>query len=105
MRPATTGKVFGMITIKDVEHVAKLARLELTPEEKELFAEQLSKIIDAFDELKDVQTDGIEPMSHAIPMPNALREDEVVTPPGHESLLKNAPDREGVFFKVPKIGD
>jgi Asp-tRNA(Asn)/Glu-tRNA(Gln) amidotransferase C subunit len=38
-------------------------------------------------------------------MPNALREDEVVTPPGHESLLKNAPDREGVFFKVPKIGD
>ena len=49
-----------MITIKDVEHVAKLARLELTPDEKELFADQLSKIIDAFDELKGVPTDGVE---------------------------------------------
>ncbi len=94
-----------MITIKDVEHVAKLARLELTPAEKTLFAEQLSKIIDAFDELKTVPTDGVEPLSHALPIPNAFREDEVVTPPGHESLLKNAPDREGNFFKVPKIQD
>lgn len=94
-----------MITTKDVEHVAKLARLELTPEEKQLFTEQLSKIIQAFDELASVPTEGIEPLSHALAMPNAFREDEVVTPPGHESLLKNAPDREGVFFKVPKIQD
>lgn len=94
-----------MITTKDVEHVAKLARLELTPEEKQLFTEQLSKIIQAFDELASVPTEGVEPLSHALPMPNAFREDVVVTPPGHESLLKNAPDREGVFFKVPKIQD
>jgi len=94
-----------MITIKDVEHVAKLARLELTEDEKELFAGQLSKIIEAFDELSAVPTDGVEPLSHALPIPNAFREDEVVTPPGHESLLKNAPDSEGVFFKVPKIQD
>jgi aspartyl-tRNA(Asn)/glutamyl-tRNA(Gln) amidotransferase subunit C len=92
-----------MITIEVVEHVAKLARLELTPDEKELYALQLSKIIQAFDELSSVPTDGVEPLSHALPMPNALREDTVVTPPGHESLLKNAPDSEGVFFKVPKI--
>lgn len=94
-----------MITTKDVEHVAKLARLELTAEEKDLFAKQLSKIIDAFDELSSVNTEGVEPLSHALPIPNAFREDEVVTPPGHESLLKNAPDRQDVFFKVPKIQD
>jgi aspartyl-tRNA(Asn)/glutamyl-tRNA(Gln) amidotransferase subunit C len=94
-----------MITTKDVEHVAKLARLEVSEDEKKLYADQLSKIIQAFDELAGVNTDGIEPMSHALAVTNVLREDEVVTPLGHETLLKNAPDRDGVFFKVPKIQD
>ncbi|HEY9786182.1 MAG TPA: Asp-tRNA(Asn)/Glu-tRNA(Gln) amidotransferase subunit GatC [Candidatus Obscuribacterales bacterium] len=92
-----------MITVKDVEHVARLARLELTEEEKQLFTEQLAKIIEAFDELKNIDTDGVEPMSHALAISNVMREDVVAKPPGHEVLLANAPDKEKGFFKVPRI--
>ena len=94
-----------MITTEIVEHVAKLARLRLTEEEKILYTEQLSKIIGYFDELAAIDTTGVEPMSHALPVINVMREDEIETPPGHEALLKSAPKREGAFFRVPKIGD
>ena len=94
-----------MITVKEVEHVAKLARLALSDDEKRLYTEQLSRIIDYFDELQKVDTTGIEPMSHALPVTNVMREDEVVSGPGHERLLAAAPDHEGPFFRVPKIGD
>jgi aspartyl-tRNA(Asn)/glutamyl-tRNA(Gln) amidotransferase subunit C len=93
------------ITTDIVEHVAKLARLRLSDEEKKLYAEQLDKIIGYFDELATVDTTGIEPMSHALPVINVMREDEVEPPPGHEALLNTAPAREGAFFRVPKIGD
>jgi aspartyl-tRNA(Asn)/glutamyl-tRNA(Gln) amidotransferase subunit C len=94
-----------MLTAETVEHVAKLARLALTQDEKKLYAEQLSKIIDYFDELKAVNTDGVEPMAHALNIVNVLREDVVKTPPGRDLLLKNAPDQENGYFKVPKIGE
>jgi len=94
-----------MITSKDVEHVAKLARLALTEDEKRLYTEQLSRIIDYFARLDQVDTKGVEPMSHALPVMNVLREDVVETPPGHEAMLASAPDREGAFFRVPRIGD
>lgn len=94
-----------MITTKTVENVAKLARLSLSEEEKTLYAEQLSKIIGYFDELAALDTTGIEPMSHALPVINVMREDVVETPPGHEEMLKTAPAREGAFFRVPRIGD
>ncbi len=94
-----------MITTETVQNVAKLARLRLTEDEINLYAEQLGKIIEYFDELAAVDTTGIEPMSHALPVINVMREDEVVPPPGHEAMLKNAPAREGSFFRVPKIGD
>ncbi|MGH9548022.1 MAG: Asp-tRNA(Asn)/Glu-tRNA(Gln) amidotransferase subunit GatC [Terriglobales bacterium] len=94
-----------MITTREVEHVAKLARLRLSEEEKILYTEQLAKIIAYFDELASLDTQGIEPMSHALPVINVMREDEVQTPPGHDPLLKTAPAREGSFFRVPKIGD
>jgi aspartyl-tRNA(Asn)/glutamyl-tRNA(Gln) amidotransferase subunit C len=83
-----------MITSKDVEHVAKLARLALTEDEKRLYTDQLSRILEYFGQLNKVNTDGVEPMSHALPVVNVLREDVVVTPPGHERL-----------FRVPRIGD
>lgn len=94
-----------MITIETVRHVAKLARLRLSEEEEKLYAEQLGKIIGYFDELASVDTTGIEPMSHALPVTNVIREDVIVTPPGAEEMLKTAPAREGAFFRVPKIGD
>jgi aspartyl-tRNA(Asn)/glutamyl-tRNA(Gln) amidotransferase subunit C len=94
-----------MITIADVEHVAKLARLKLSDEETRLYTQQLAKIIAYFQELKEVDTSGIEPMSHALPVLNVMREDEVIDPPGHKVLLKTAPESEGAFFRVPKIGE
>lgn len=93
------------ISIQEVEHVAKLARLDLTEDEKKLFVEQLSKIIDNFNELSAVDTTGIEPMAHALPIVNVLREDEVHESLGREKLMANAPAAENGFFRVPKIGD
>lgn len=94
-----------MITAKDVQHVADLARLALSDEEKRLYTEQLGRILEFFGQLDEVDTTGIEPMSHPLPVVNVLRKDEVVTPAGHERLLETAPDKEGPFFRVPKIGE
>ena len=92
-----------MITIKDVEHVAKLARLALTEEEKEKFAPQLNAVLEYVDELNEVDTTGIEPMAHSIKISNVMREDEVKQDFSREEMLKNAPEEEDGFFKVPKI--
>lgn len=94
-----------MISIKDVEHVAKLARLSLSDQEKELYTEQLAKILDYFDELKKVDTTGVEPLAHALSIVSVMRDDEVSPPPGRELLLKGAPAAENGYFRVPKIGE
>ena len=94
-----------MISIKDVEHVAKLARLELTEEEKTTYAKQLGDILENFNQLKELDTSGVEPMFHALPITNVMREDEIVTPPGSKILLENAPAEENGYFRVPKIGE
>lgn len=94
-----------MITIKEVEHVAKLARLSLSEEEKEMFSRQLGDILEYVDQLNEVNTDNVEPMAHAIPITNVMREDEVKCEFTREELMANAPDEEDGFFKVPKIGD
>ena len=94
-----------MITTDTVRHVAKLARLKLSEDEEKLYTEQLGKILEYFDQLASVDTTGIEPMSHALPVTNVMRDDVIVPPPGSEVVLKTAPAREGSFFRVPKIGD
>ena len=94
-----------MITKDQVEHVAKLARLALTEEEKELYTEQLSKILDYIDQLNEVNTEGIEPMTQPIPTVNVMREDVVKKQFTREAILKNAPHEEYGFFRVPKIGE
>lgn len=93
-----------MITIKEVEHVAKLARLELTEEEKVKFSKQLGDILDYAQQMNEIDTEGIEPMSHAIPIVNVMRKDEVVHEFSREELMANAPLKEDGFFRVPKIG-
>ena len=93
-----------MITIKDVEHIAKLARLELTEKEKEKYTKQLGAILDYVQQMNEVDTSNVEPMSHAIPLTNVMREDEVVYENTREELMQNAPAKEYGFFKVPKIG-
>jgi len=93
-----------MITIKDVEHVAKLARLELTEDEKEKFTKQLGDVLKYVEQMNEVDTTGVVPMAHAFDVVNVMREDEVVYEQTKEELMKNAPDKENGFFKVPKIG-
>ena len=92
-----------MITVKDVEHVAKLARLNLTEEEKEKFTSQLGDVLKYVEQMNEVDTSDVEPMSHAIDFVNVMREDEVKYEQTKEELMKNAPDAEDGFFKVPKI--
>lgn len=92
-----------MITIKDVEHVAKLARLELTEEEKVKFSKQLGDILKYVEQMNEVDTTNVEPMSHAVPVVNVMREDVVVSEQTKVELMANAPFKEDGFFRVPKI--
>ncbi len=92
-----------MITVKDVEHVAKLARLELTEEEKEKYAGQLGDVLKYVEQMNEVDTSNVEPMAHAIDFVNVMREDKVFYEQSKEELMKNAPVEEDGFFRVPKI--
>ena len=94
-----------MLTKQQVEHVAKLARLDLTPEERDLYTKQLSRILDYIDQLNEVNTLGIEPMTQPIPTVNVMREDIVKKEFNRDGLLKGAPHEEYGFFRVPKIGE
>jgi aspartyl-tRNA(Asn)/glutamyl-tRNA(Gln) amidotransferase subunit C len=91
------------ITLTEVEQVARLARLELSDEEKERMRAQLDRILSYIDKLGEPDVTGVEPTSHAIPMTNVMREDELRPSVPAEIMLSNAPDREGDFFRVPKI--
>lgn len=91
------------MTVADIEYVARLARLELSPGEKEIFAGQMATILGYVEKLKEVDTEGITPTSHAVPMENAFREDSVQPSIGLEKALANAPEIAGTFFAVPKV--
>jgi aspartyl-tRNA(Asn)/glutamyl-tRNA(Gln) amidotransferase subunit C len=91
------------ITREEVEHVAKLARLALSPEEIDTFTGQMDGILAYVDKLNELNTDGIVPTSHAVPVENAFREDEVRPSIGVDNALANAPDRVEGFFRVPKV--
>jgi len=91
------------ITVADVEYAARLARLELTSGEKELFAGQIGAILGYVEKLKELDTEGIVPTSHAVPMENSFREDVVQPSIGVKNALANAPESEGSFFAVPKV--
>ncbi|MGH7874562.1 MAG: Asp-tRNA(Asn)/Glu-tRNA(Gln) amidotransferase subunit GatC [Candidatus Binatia bacterium] len=88
---------------EEVARVAALARLRLTADEEAQMADQLGQILDYMDKLKILDTESVEPFSHAMEHANILREDRVTNQPDPDALLANAPDRDGRFFKVPKI--
>jgi aspartyl-tRNA(Asn)/glutamyl-tRNA(Gln) amidotransferase subunit C len=90
------------LTKAEVEHVARLARLELSEDEKEEFTGQLNDILAFVEKLNTLDTSNIEPTAHAIPVANVFRPDQVVPSLDPELALANAPDRIGDFFKVPK---
>jgi len=91
------------ISVADVEHVARLARLELSEGEKSLFAGQMGAILGYVEKLRELDTEGILPTSHAVPMENSFREDAARPSIGIEKALSNAPDRTGSFYRVPKV--
>ncbi len=93
----------GKITRREVEHVARLARLELSEGEKDLMTAQLDRILGYMDKLNELDTGGVEPTSHVIPMVNVMREDETKPSLPAEDALANAPDREPPYFRVPRI--
>ena len=91
------------ITKEQVEHVARLARLEVSDDEKTVFARQLSSILTHIDQLKGLDTAGVEPTATVLPADNVFREDEVRPSLTQEQALANAPDQADGFFRVPKI--
>jgi aspartyl-tRNA(Asn)/glutamyl-tRNA(Gln) amidotransferase subunit C len=96
---------FMRITLAEVQRIATLARLALTPTEEQDLVEHFERILTYVDTLKAVDTTGIKPMAHAIEVAGPFREDRVTNRPDPETLLSNAPTKEGHFFKVPKILD
>ena len=92
-----------MITIQDVEHVAKLARLELTEDEKEKFSKQHGDVLMYVEQMNEVDTSNVEPLSHVVDFCNVMREDEIHYDCTKEQLMQNAPEEENGFFRVPKI--
>lgn len=91
------------LTRADVQRVAELARLRLTEAEESELTAQLDAILAYMDKLNEIDTSDVEPFSHATDANNAFREDRVTNQPDADALLVNAPDRDGAFFKVPKI--
>ena len=92
-----------MISRADVEHAARLARLQLGEPELERMREQLSGILEYVDKLGTLDTASVEPTSHAVPLVNVMRDDEVEPCLPREAMLANAPDPDGEFFRVPRI--
>ncbi|MNI75562.1 Aspartyl/glutamyl-tRNA(Asn/Gln) amidotransferase subunit C [compost metagenome] len=91
------------IQVKDVEHVAKLARLNLTDEERVMFTEQLNAILQYADKLNELDTENVEPTTHVLKLHNVMREDEVKESLSAEKVFRNAPEEEDGQFKVPAV--
>jgi aspartyl-tRNA(Asn)/glutamyl-tRNA(Gln) amidotransferase subunit C len=93
------------ITQKDVEHVARLARLALSEEEKARYTAQLESILGYIEKLNQFETGQVQPTSHVLPLANIWREDAVEPNRlgSQQAIVKNAPEAEGPFFKVKKV--
>lgn len=95
----------GALTREEVQKVAVLARLKLSDSEIDSLTTQMGKILGFVESLNEVQTDGVEPMVHAMELRNVFRSDEVRPSLPREDALKNAPKTDGKYFLVPQIID
>jgi len=86
-----------------VNNLAKLSRLQFNEQEKEIIKKDLQRMIEFVDKLKELDTTGVAPLLHMTSSVNVLREDIVQGSISREDALKNAPETDGVFFKVPKV--
>ncbi|MBC7972563.1 MAG: Asp-tRNA(Asn)/Glu-tRNA(Gln) amidotransferase subunit GatC [Verrucomicrobia bacterium] len=92
-----------MLDREQVRKVAHLARLELTADEETMLTTQLGDILGYFEQLNELDVTGVEPTTRAIDVSNVFRQDILQSHPEREAMLGSAPDRDGDFFKVPKI--
>ncbi len=91
------------ISLEEVKHLARLAKLEFSEPEYQQFTEEMNRILAYVEKLRELDTGHVEPLSHTTPLANVMREDEVKPSLPVEDALRNAPDRKGNFFKVPKV--
>lgn len=91
------------ISKEEIEHIAMLARLSLSEEEKELFISQLSSVLDYMKKLNELDTSDIEPTSHVLPLGNVMRDDTPRPSVPKEDALMNAPNHTEKFYRVTKI--
>lgn len=91
------------VTKKDVEHIAKLARLKVTEEEAEHYTGQLNQILEYVEKLNELDTENVEPLSHPVENINVFRDDKLKPSINTEDALKNAPHKDDQHFKVPKV--
>ncbi len=94
-----------VISDETIEYVGILAKLELSDEDKENAKKDMASMLDYIDKLGELDTEGIEPMSHIFPVQNVMREDVVTNGDGSDDALKNAPESNGEAFIVPKTVD
>jgi aspartyl-tRNA(Asn)/glutamyl-tRNA(Gln) amidotransferase subunit C len=91
------------LSLEQVEHIAELARLTLSDEEKALYQEQLSAILEYFEKLQELDTEAIPPTATVLPLRSVMREDESQPPAPREDILANAPVAEDGCFEVPAV--
>lgn len=91
-----------IITDETIEYVGILAKLDLTDEEREDAKRDMGRMLDYFDKLNELDTSGVEPMSHAFPLQNVFREDVVTNGDGSGRTLRNAPEEKDDMFVVPR---
>jgi aspartyl-tRNA(Asn)/glutamyl-tRNA(Gln) amidotransferase subunit C len=92
-----------MITVHDVEQIARLAKLEFTDEEKHRFIKSFNEILSYVELLNELDLDGIEPTTHVVPLQNVLREDCLEFSLPREQVMQNAPEQKEGLFSVPKV--
>jgi aspartyl-tRNA(Asn)/glutamyl-tRNA(Gln) amidotransferase subunit C len=91
------------VTKKDVNYVADLARLQLSEEETESLVSDMNQILDYMTTLEELDTSDVEPLEHVIDLEYRLRDDKAKEPLSHEEALKNAPDADTDYFRVPRV--
>ena len=88
---------------KDVEKLAHLSRLELTESELESMESDMNKMLQFVEKINELDLEGVEPLAYVSEETNVLREDEIIQDISHDEALKNAPDKDTDYFRVPKV--
>lgn len=94
-----------VISDETIEYVGILAKLELSEEEKEQAKKDMGSMLDYIDKLNELDTEGVEPMSHVFPVNNVFREDVITNADDREQMLANAPQKKEGTYMVPKTFD